>query len=326
MPKVLIFGTGGIGGGYAYVLCRKLAQHNIVAICRSGYELAKRDGITINSTIWGDNLVFRPTIAKSVEEALTVSGPSVFDYIIVATKILSNGTSTAELIKPAVSDKTSVVLLQNGIGIEDEYARLYPNNPILSGVVYFAVTRTGPTTLNHSEVEAMHIGTYPNDAPQTHKTAAKAFVDLITECGATATYHEDVQGERWKKLVMNASMNPICALTRSRDTDFIKSGIGSDAFMEDVMTEVVAVAKAYGYEEATRNIVSTIMSRIRNRKGPGVEPSMMADVLATRNMEVEALVGNCFRLANDKKIDVPLLRAIYILSRALDDSVTRNRA
>lgn len=323
-PRVLIFGTGGIGGGYAYVLCRKLPTENVVAICRSGYETAKRDGLTINSTIWGDNIVFRPTIARSVEEAL-VPGSDPFDYVVVATKILSTGTPTVELIKPAISTKTSIVLLQNGIGIEETYKTQFPNNPILSGVVYFAVTRTAPTILNHSEVEAMHIGTYPAEAPEKHTAAAKAFVDLIKHCDATVTFHADVQGERWKKLVMNASMNPICALTRSRDTAFIASGPGSEKFMEDVMNEVVTVAQAYGYEEATRGIVGIVMNRVRNRKGPGVEPSMMADVIAGRNMEVEALVGNCVNLAQAKGIDVPLLRTIYILSRALDDSLSRQR-
>lgn len=325
-PRILIFGTGGIGGGYTYVLCRELPKENIVAICRTGYESAKRDGLTINSTIWGDGLVFRPTIARSVEEALTISGSEPFDYVIVATKILSAGIPTPELIEPAISSNTSIVLLQNGIGIEEAYRKQFPDNPVLSGVVYFAVTRTSPTILNHSEVEAMHIGTYPAEASERHKIAAKAFVDLIKDCGATATYHNDIQGERWKKLVMNASMNPICALTRSRDTAFISSGPGSEKFMEDVMSEVVTVSQAYGYEEATRGIVDIVMNRVRNRKGPGVEPSMMADVLAGRNMEVEALVGNCVNLAEAKGINVPLLRTIYILSRALDNSISRLQA
>lgn len=321
-PRVLIFGTGGVGGGYAYVLCRTLPQENVVAICRSGYETAKRDGLTINSTIWGNNLVFRPTIAKSIEEALSVS-TDPFDYVIVATKILSTGPLTEELIKPAIGKNTSIVLLQNGIGIEDVYRKQFPNNPILSGVVYFAVTRTSPTVLNHSEVEALHIGCYPSVAAPTHRIAAQTFVDLITDGGATAYFYDNVQGERWKKLVMNASMNPICALTRSSDTKFMSSGAGTEQFTEEVMNEVVRVAEAYGYGEATKGIASRQMERIKNRQGKGVEPSMMADVLAGRNLEVEALVGNCVKLADAKGVNVPLLRTIYILSRGLDNSLSR---
>ena len=86
------------------------------------------------------------------------------------------------------------------------------------------------------------------------------------------------------------------------------------------MKEVVAVAQACGYVEATVGIVDTVMNRVRHRKGAGVEPSMMADVLANRNIEVEALVGNVVKLGEAKNVDVPLLRTIYILSRALDKS------
>ena len=91
------------------------------------------------------------------------------------------------------------------------------------------------------------------------------------------------------------------------------------------MTEIAAIAQAYGYHDVNRQYIDICIGRVKTRRPPGVEPSMMADALAGRNMEVEAIVGNVVRLAQDKKVNVPILRTIYALLQALDNSFTRNR-
>lgn len=91
------------------------------------------------------------------------------------------------------------------------------------------------------------------------------------------------------------------------------------------MAEVVAVAQACGYNNLSQDSVDDGIARVRNRKPPGVEPSMMSDALAERNMEVEAIVGNVLRLAKEKGVSVPILRTTYVFLKALDDSFTRKR-
>jgi 2-dehydropantoate 2-reductase len=54
---------------------------------------------------------------------------------------------------------------------------------------------------------------------------------------------------------------------------------------------------------------------------PGVEYSMMADMLAGRPLEVEAIVGNVVRIGREKGVHTPLLRTIYMLARGLDRSI-----
>lgn len=322
MTRILIFGAGGIGAGYCYALLRKLRPEDVVAVCRSNFDAASKNGFLLQSTIWGQDLHYKPTIASSVEEAVSLSGGKPFDYIVVSSKVLRTGTSPVALVKPAVSRHTSVVLLQNGIAIEEEWAKSYPNTPILSGVVYFAVTQTSPAVFSHSEIELMHIGTYPKDAPAEHKEAAQVWVNLVGECGATAKLHDDIQSERWAKLMMNAPLNPICALSRSRDSQFINSGEGTSEFMRDTIIEVFEVAHAYGYN-LDKSRADNVIYRMHHRAPPGVQPSMMADALASRNMEVDAVVGNVVRLAQEKGVKTPILRTIYMLIRGLDDGFTR---
>jgi 2-dehydropantoate 2-reductase len=135
MAKALIFGTGGVGSVYGYILHK--AGLEVTAVCRTNYNAVREKGILIRSKLpdWGDSR-YRPHAAQSVADAVR-NGP--FDYIIVASKAFPG---TAKMVEEAVTTgQTAIVLAQNGIGIEEEYASLYPDNTIISGVVYLPVTQ-----------------------------------------------------------------------------------------------------------------------------------------------------------------------------------------
>ncbi|KAK7918247.1 hypothetical protein PG985_010121 [Apiospora marii] len=324
-PRILVFGTGSVGSVYTYLLSKAVPSSNITAICRSNYEDASKHGFTINSTLWGNDLNVKPTIARTVEEAVTLSNGEAFDYVIVCSKALPTQPPTAELIRPAVSAQTTVVLIQNGISIEEPYAKAFPNNPLLSTVVYLPATQVQPAVVEHKEVELLHVGTYPAVGVSTAaKDAAKAFVDLVTAAGATAKLHDDVQAERWTKLLVNASWNPVCALTRCRDVQFLNSREGEALdFIRDAMREIASVAQAYGYDNVSEEMIEFQIGRALARKAPGVRPSMLGDALSGKSMEVDAIVGNVVKLARRKGVAVPMLRTVYLLASGLDSSFSR---
>lgn len=150
MAKVLVFGAGGVGCIYAYLLEKGGAQ--VTAVCRTNYERVRDNGIVIRSKKWG-TCVARPTAVRSCLDA-SEYGP--FGYVLVASKAFPG---TAELIRDAVTSDTAIVLAQNGIGIEEDYARAYPDNIIISGVVYLPTTQgtrsqdsTRPTLTNSNSL------------------------------------------------------------------------------------------------------------------------------------------------------------------------------
>ncbi|KAI1074096.1 2-dehydropantoate 2-reductase [Whalleya microplaca] len=318
--RVLIFGTGGVGAVYTWVLSRAVKESDITAICRSNYDEASKNGFTIHSGLWGNDLKVRPHVAKTVADAVAEAPDKPYDYIIVTAKALPTKPSTAELIGPAVGPGTTIVLLQNGIGTEEEFSTLYPENPLLSSVVYLPATQVSPGVIQHKELELLHIGTYPATAPAAHKAAAQAFVDLLGAAGATAQLHDDVQFERWSKLLVNASWNPVCALTRLRDRQFIDAHADALQFIRDAMLEIARVAQAYGYPGVDESVVDFQIGRAAARALPGVEPSMLTDARHARTMEVDAIVGNVVRLAKQKGVAVPMLRTIYLLANGLSQS------
>lgn len=325
-PRILIFGTGSIGAVYAWVLARAVGEKNIYAVCRSNYDIASTQGFTINSTLFGQNQNVRPVVVKSAAEAAATTTSDdkkqPFDYVIITAKAIASTPSIPSQIRPAVGPETAIVLIQNGIAIEEIYRTAFPSNPILSCVVYLPATQTSPGVIAHQEVEHLHIGTFPSSAPPAHHETATAFASLIHRGSATATVHADIQQERWTKLLVNASWNPICALSRSRDAQFLHASPPlALALVRDVMLEVAAIAQAAGYPDVSASVVEYQIGRAKIRALPGVEPSMQADALAGRRMEVDAIVGNALKIADEKGVQTPLLKLLFGLANALDQRV-----
>ncbi|RYO80542.1 hypothetical protein DL766_007276 [Monosporascus sp. MC13-8B] len=297
--RILIFGTGSVGAVYAWMLSKSA---KITTICRSNFDEASRNGFTIHSTLWGNDLKVKPVVARTISQAVELADGQPFDFVVIAAKALPTMPSTAELIRPAVSGDTTIVLIQNGIGVEEEFAVAYPANPLLSAVVYLPVTQISPAVVHHREVELLHVGTYPAGAAPKAKEAAQAFTELVRSSGGSVKCHNDIQVERWTKLLVNGSWNPICALTRLRDKQFLDGHDDALHFIRDVMLEICAVAQACGYEGIDEGLVDYQIGRACVRELPGVQPSMMADALAERSLEVEAIVGNVVRLAKAKAL------------------------
>jgi 2-dehydropantoate 2-reductase len=219
-----------------------------------------------------------------------------------------------------VGPETTIALIQNGVGIEDEYAAAFPNNPLLSCVIYLPTTQISPGVVSAAKFDALEIGTYPPSAPADHKAKAEALAQFTQKAGISATVFDDIQGRRWSKLIINASWNPICALSHSDDVNFLKSSPDAPSLAWRAMNEVVAISQALGYsldaapqfERATRRTV-------------GIQPSMLADVLNNRRTEVEAILGNPMRIGRQLGIETPVLEMLYVLSKAFDDGIGRRR-
>jgi 2-dehydropantoate 2-reductase len=322
MMKVLLHGTGAIGTVYAYLLLK--AGCEVTAVCRSNYEAAKANGLLIDSDLYGKGIRIAPNVVRTPAEAVS-HGP--FDYVIVATKVLPSAKNS-EIIAPAVTPgHTSIVLMQNGVSIEEEYALKFPGTTILSCVIYLPSTQVKPGHIEMGNLETLQVGAYPSrsDRAEHMKAAGELLVSTLASAGGNATWFEDIQEKRWYKLLLNAAWNPICALSLCRDTAFLAASDVSNDVLKGVMGEIVAVAKKLGYESISPAAVDKQLQRALARIGhKGIEPSMLVDVLNGRRMEVEAILGNPIRVAKGLGVDVPRLELLYALAKGRDESLARS--
>ena len=317
-PNVLVFGVGSIGAVYLYQL--QQAGCSVTAVCRSNYQAVKDNGFTLKSTKFGNQKYKPDFVVRAVAEC---PRNKAYDFVLVCAKSFpGSNPSLADLIRPAIVGRpeTAIVLAQNGIDIEKEIADEFPNNPILSGVVYLPATQTAQGTIEYPEMlNLLEIGTYPANAPPSHKSAAIKIAELMIKGGGAAEVHEDIQISRWSKLLMNAAWNPICALSLCTDGDFLTTSTPfAYELVWEIMLEIIALAGKVGIpgvtvQEAEKRLA---IAKKRAETGTGRQVSMLQDVKQGRSFEVEAIVGNAVRLGRDLNMHMPRLETIYALLKA----------
>lgn len=175
-----------------------------------------------------------------------------FKYVICTTKNYADVPPTvAELLRPAVTPGYSViVLVQNGLNIEKPLLAAYPQNIILSGVSFCGSHQVSTGEIVQDDTDRLYVGAFRNASldPAVEDQEAKEFAAIYGAGGKCLCEHQpDVGFTRWRKLLYNACLNSLCAIT-DLDTGRIQLADGAvDNLVRPAMEEVRAAAKAYGH-------------------------------------------------------------------------------
>ena len=101
--------------------------------------------------------------------------------------------------------------MQNGVGNEDPFRSAYPQNTIISGVVWVGATQTSPGLIKHMQAENTEIGLFSNSGSDSgrEKSRLENFASIMRQGGTNISVEDDVQVKRWEKVVWNAAWNTI---------------------------------------------------------------------------------------------------------------------
>lgn len=303
--KIAIVGCGGVGSIAALALTKGGAE--VTAIVRSDYRQVNKHGFHIKSVDYGEMHGFKPAhIASSVEDAIQY-GP--FDFVVVTTKNTPDVFKVEDLIEPVVSANSVIVLVQNGIGIEDAFFTKFPSNTVLSGVSMISCSNYHGV-VEHVGHDELMVGVFDRKAETQNTTAeakAQQFIQAYKNDHNDCLIDTHVKYTRWRKLVYNGTLNPICALT-GVDVGRLELFGGMD-LVRKAMDEILAVAAADGVQlpESIKEFM------IRSDDGVYYLPSMLVDVRKGNYLEAETLCGNVVRIARKNGVTVPTLEAIYVM-------------
>ena len=304
-PRILVVGTGAIGGFYGGKLAQAGAR--VATLCRSDYQTVKAKGIKVTSSL-GD---FHFTPEKVIGSLSEYSPPP--DYILVGLKVLPE-INTAEIIKDVVGPETAIVLLQNGVEIEEPLVKAFPGKEIISGLAFICATRTSPGHIDHTDFGRVVIGRYPAGKSVKAEELARLFNEAGLKCEVT----EDAVTARWRKLVWNAPFNPISVLAGGADTKTMVENPESLELARQVMAEVCQIAEAVGHPLPAGVVQENIEG---TRRMSPYKSSMLVDFEAGRPMEVEAILGNGIRAAKRHNLAVPHMESLYGLLKLVDKKI-----
>ena len=141
----------------------------------------------------------------------------------------------------------------------------------------------------------------------------QAIAGALIKAGLKAPIQPRIRNEIWLKLLGNATLNPVSALTRATLEQIVTSPATRE-LVRTLMEEVDLVAKALGIE-----VPLTIEKRMEGAAATGSHrTSMLQDLDAGRPLEVEALLGAVVELASGAGVAVPSLETVYGLTKLLD--------
>jgi len=322
--KVCVFGAGAIG---SHVAARMIATRaaDISLVARGAWlEALTKRGITVRSG--GEEIRAKPAIVTNDPATLPPQ-----DLVIVTLKAPSVPLA-AESIAHLLAPQGCAVFLLNGIpwwwryglpGASGPLPLLDPDGALwnklgpdkaLGCVVYSPNEPEVPGVINHIGTNRFQLGE-PNGAKSSRLDAA---VDLFSRAGLNGEVAADIRKEIWRKLVSNASGNPLTALT-----GLMLGDLGGDPGIRHVaagiISEGLAVAAAQGWD-LRAELNPQEMAKRGGRK-PDVRTSMQQDVLAKRPLEVEAQLGQMQAFARELNVAVPTIDVVLPLLRGLDRSL-----
>ena len=275
-------------------------------------------------------LTRRPEHARALEEqGLEVSGRSEFtgrvhatddpaelpdvDAAILATK--GTAVDAAAGASRGGSWGAMVVTVQNGLGAE-QIVRRHGDWPLVSGVTFMSGTRHGDRHVEYILDTETRLGPY-NGIPYER---VQELVELIERSGLKARAFPDLKPAQWSKLIFNATVNAVAALT----------GLPHDPhFAAEERSPTSATSSTRSSTRARPSLPRRgssctehpwEMNVLATRRGSAHYPSMLEDVEARRPTEIELITGSLVREAERLGVPTPLHPTLYRLIKAKEDS------
>jgi 2-dehydropantoate 2-reductase len=301
--RVCVVGAGSIGSLFAAhlatvtdVLVLTRRPEHARALNDHGLQVSGRHDFTVRVTAAAD--------ARDLPD---------FDLGILATK--ANGVDAAASELGGRFPEATLMTVQNGLGAE-EIVRTHGEWPLISGVTFMSGTKHTDAHVEYILDTPTWIGPY-GDTPFER---VEAVARLLVDSGLKAEALPDLRPAQWSKLIFNATVNGVAALTGlPHDAHFAAEGELADLghLVHELVEEGRRVAAAAGVElhddPWEMNVLAT-------KRGSAHYPSMLEDVEARRPTEVELINGALVREAARHGVEAPLQTAIYRLVKAREAS------
>lgn len=297
--KYAIIGTGGIGGYYGGLLAR--AGRDVHFLLHTDYEYVRDNGLQVNSCDGSYHL----NHVNAYNDARLM--PKC-DVVLVCLKTTAN--HLLPLILPHVMhDKTIVVLIQNGIGVEADLQQQLPTAQLACGIAYICTTKMGPGLIEHTSNGRLTIGNYSC----REQSDVEAVVSDMAEAGVkvqTADYLET----RWKKCVWNMPFNGMTTVMNT-DSASLLHNPATHTLIYDLMMEVVGAAQACGAKTVTKEYADRMIDMTLHM--PAYSSSMQVDHEHHRPMEIHYLYTRSIKEARLHGFDMPRMKMLEAMLKYL---------
>lgn len=298
-----IIGTGAIGGYYGGRLMK--AGRQVRFLLHSDYAYVKEHGLQIDSCDGSFHL-------DDVDAYDNTQNMPESDVVVVCLKSTNNHL-LKQLLTPIVRENTIVVMIQNGIGIEEDLQKQFPSLNIVAGLAFICSGKVGPGHVSHQCYGSINLGNFscPDELFNT-------LLSDMQQAGIEAAEVPYAEA-RWKKAVWNMPFNGM-TVALNTSTDKLLKHPATRQLIYDQMMEVIGAAQALGVTGIDSSFVDKMM--VTTDAMVPYSPSMKLDFDFHRPMEIEYLYLRPIREAAKVGYNMPKLSMLAAHLQFIQDELS----
>ena len=290
--RYAIIGTGAIGGYYGGRLAE--SGQEVHFLLHSDYEHVRDHGLRVDSCIGSFHL-------PQVNAYYRAADMPQADIVLVCLKTTRNHI-LKEMLPPVLKDDTVVVLIQNGIGVEEDVQRMFPHAQLVAGLAFICSAKVGPGHISHQCYGSINLGNYScRDEERVSQLRAE-----MEAAGIRVGQMEYYQA-RWKKAVWNMPFNGMTVALETQ-TDRLLKNPSTRQLIREQMLEVIFIAQHLGVKGLDETFADK-MIETTDAMTP-YSPSMRLDYDYRRPMEIDYLYSRPIAMAHEAGLRVPRLEML----------------
>ena len=299
ITNVLLCGLGAIGSIYAVKISQNKESKLSVLVDEARLIGYKNSPLVFNGQEYSFNYI-------------TKDSSFVADLIIIATKN-NQLPNVIDSIKNFVGRDTIILSLLNGLKSEDILSEVFGKDKVLySYYIGHTSTRIG-RNVTHDDVYKTVFGENDNSQYSDNVLVVKNFFDKV---GVKYEIPVDMEYSKWWKFLVNVGYNQASAVLNASYGDFQKSEATNDIAI-NLMKEAADVAKAVGVKN-TDKLIPEVLKVIATML-PETRTSMLQDIDAERQTEVDVFAGYVSELGKKYGINTPYNDMFFKIIKAMDD-------
>ncbi|MCX6822110.1 MAG: ketopantoate reductase family protein [Candidatus Aenigmarchaeota archaeon] len=296
--KIFILGAGSVGSIYGALLSK---QEDVNLIGRKEHVNAiNSKGLLLYGNFEGKYNVKADTEIKEIPSNT---------LILLSTKITDSEKSIKE-IKHLIKKDTIILLLQNGLGIEEIVKKILPDNEIIRAVITLGSDFLEPGKISNVS--------YSNTAIEKTKNAEK-IAKLFNDCGLKTEVSDDIKSHVWKKLIVNCVLNPLTTILQVKDNEIIVNNLKPIRY--GIIDECIKVAKTEGIyiDPSIKNMIDERIALFTNYS------SMCQDIMKAKKTEIDFLNGKIVEIGKKHNIPTPMNETMVASIKFLEEKNEHRR-
>jgi len=293
--NIVVIGAGAIGSLFGGLL----AKHNTVVLVGRAPHVTniQQKGLIINGKT-------RLTVTVPAVESIKDISLSP-DFILLTVKSYDTETASKQ-IRRLLHEQTMVVSLQNGLDNIEKIEQSVEKKHILAGVTTHGALYSKPGIITHTGRGKTFLGELDGHPSER----LRSLICIFNKAGIKTHASSDIQGEIWRKTVINSSINPLTGFLGCKNGYLLKNPL-LEKTVESVCTESSMIASSRGILVSAPEMIRKTKEVIRDTAEN--YSSMLQSIQQGKKTEIDSINGALLRIGSEQNIDVSLNMILFEL-------------